>query len=582
MTDTATPIAIDYANLGLCVLPVEPETKKPMLRSWEKYTRQRPDTETLKQWFDYLNPVGWGAVTGSISGIVVVDVDTRSGMDYREITKKYPTEWIARTPSGGYHLYYRHPGHEVRNRVNIVPGVDIRGDGGFIVLPPTGGRYSWVKRGVLGDYPAGFIREDETGGDRETERWVSDLMKGVESGSRNESATRLAGYFLNKSMPVDIVFSILREWNEKNDPPMGLKELETTIQSVYRRHRKSGSDNSNGQKFDLMTMVDYFREYGGEGVQWTVRDWLPKDSVVFLVSPPESYKTWMLFDLAVSLATGCDFLGEYTVDQRGPVIIVQQEDSHAGITERLSVIIQSKMGLHPVMGNEVVAPRLPDLPIYIHPSRRLRFDDKIVMDELEEMIQRIKPVCVIIDPLYSAASTEGYMASATEDMFRLKQFRDQYGCSFVISHHSKKHVDPDSTQREDGWGSQFLNAFLEAGWQIRRNSRLADNEVIVRRHSKTMGNYGTILVRFDISTNYPMRYAVHTEPYETTGDRSPAENQLYQLIMEEPGTVLELAERIGKHKSTVSRQLKSLETRNQIVKMPDGKFKIWGGTEDEL
>ena len=111
----------------------------------------------------------------------------------------------------------------------------------------------------------------------------------------------------------------------------------------------------------------------------------------------------------------------------------------------------------------------------------------------------------MIDPLYSTTSgTDNYMSDLANKMMVLKAWRDKYGCSFVLAHHSKKNLDPDSTAREDSWGSQFLNAFLEAGWQVRRNPRLPTNEVIVRRHSKVMGNQAPVALTFDISTVYPM------------------------------------------------------------------------------
>ena len=53
-----------------------------------------------------------------------------------------------RTGGGGRHLYFAHPGVRVRNRVGIVPGIDVRGDGGCVVAPPsihpTGRSYAWV------------------------------------------------------------------------------------------------------------------------------------------------------------------------------------------------------------------------------------------------------------------------------------------------------------------------------------------------------------------------------------------------------------------------------------------------------
>ena len=313
-------------------------------------------------------------------------------------------------------------------------------------------------------------------------------------------------------------------------------------------------------------------------------DWLPDASITFLISPPESYKTWILLDLAVSVSAGVPFLGSYQVNSTGPTLIIQQEDSHSGLTDRLALIVEQKLGLNAKVDGDVwQVPSIPDLPIYIHPSRMLRFDNKKVIEELEKQIEIIKPKVIMIDPLYSTtAAVDNYMADLANQMMVLKTWRDKYGCSFVIAHHSKKNLDPDSTAREDSWGSQFLNAFLEAGWQIRRNPRLAQNEVVVRRHSKVMGNQEPISLTFDISTKYPMKYQVTARQYEAiapAGDtRQPAQANLLDMLGQGDMTQADICARTGKGRSTVSRQIRQLEAAGLVEKMPDGRWHAKGGT----
>jgi DNA-binding transcriptional ArsR family regulator len=327
-------------------------------------------------------------------------------------------------------------------------------------------------------------------------------------------------------------------------------------------------------------MTDYVKGYGGGGVSWLVADWLPDKSITFLVSPPESYKTWILLDLAVSVSAGIPFLGRYQVNQTGPTLIIQQEDSHEGLTDRLALIVEQKFGLDAKLeGDTWQVPSMPDIPIYIHPSRALRFDNKKVLEEMEEQIKVIKPKVIMIDPLYSTtAAVDNYMADMANQMMVLKTWRDKYGCSFVIAHHSKKNLDPDSTAREDSWGSQFLNAFLEAGWQVRRNPKLAPNEVIVRRHSKVMGNQKPISLTFDISTVYPMKYQVTARQYEATtpaGDtRQPAQANMLDLLRNGDMTQADICNKTGKGRSTVSRQIRQLEAAGLVEKMPDGKWHV--------
>lgn len=591
----------EYESWGWCLLPVKIEDKSPAMTTWEQFITSPPDPQTVRRWFSALSGVGVGAVTGKTSGIVVLDVEATCPTPIQDLLERFPTERIARTGSGGYHLYYHYPSGvtRVQNQVRIFDGADIRADGGFIVLPPTlhpsGIRYEWIKKGPLGACPAAFLEQKETAPSR-NEGWVTEALRGATQGSRNDTCARLAGYFYGKGMTTDVVEALLMDWNLKNEPPMSVKEVKATIRSIEKSHAENvlrtftsveftddrpaqpatntgkKSDNSG---FDVIKLGDYVRKYAGAGVSWLVQDWLPDKSITFLVSPPESYKTWLLLDLAVSIATGSPFLGQFPLNSTGPALIIQQEDSHEGLTDRLALIVDQKLGVLPKLEDgKFEIPATPDIPIYIHPSRQLRFDNANVIEEVEKKIAAIRPKVVLIDPLYSVISTDNYMSAGAEQMMVLKTWRDKYGCSFILAHHSKKNVDPDSTAREDSWGSQFLNAFLEAGWQIRRNQKLAQNEVVVRRHSKTMGNQPPISLTFDISTEYPMKYSVNIKDYETQGPARPAQHDLINMMSEDfEYSQVELCNMTGKSRSTISRQIKQLESAGAIVKMPNGKIR---------
>ena len=580
-----------YLSEGISVLPVRPFEKRPYMNNWHNYMKFRPVEDELEKWFKALSGAGVGAVTGSISNIIVLDIDTRFQGNVDDILNKYPTNRVSQSGSGGYHLFYRYPQGvgRIGNAVNLIEGVDLRADGGFIVLPPTihptGNKYKWINEGDMGTFPLDLLKNRKDRSDENSETWLKETLKGVMSGGRNNAAAKLAGYFFSKSLNFDVVSGILTDWNMKNDPPLNQEELMTTINSVYKLNTRNApscilSEEKEGKKlagaFDLMTLKGYFHEFNIEGTSWLVDEWLPMNSIAFMISPPESYKTWLLLDLAVSVASGLPFLGKFEVNRPGPVLLIQQEDSHSGIIERLSLIIQNRMNLLMKAGNqEWEVFTLPDLPIYVHADRNLKFSDKTVMDRFEEQIAKIRPSIVLIDPLYSTVSTDNYMAAAAEDMMRLKGIRDKYGCSFVIAHHSKKNVDPDSTAREDAWGSQFLNAFLEAGWQIRRSNKLEQNEVVVRRHSKTMGNFVPMILKFNISTHGDMVYEVSTNNYMgTSGGAEHADNDIIKLLItaRKPMSQTEISEVLGKSRSTISRQVKKLQTANVISILKDGKL----------
>ena len=597
MANSVLAQANEYIDQGWSILPVKPSEKRPYMTNWLQYQHTKATKEMADSWFTSLTGAGVGMVTGRISGVVVLDVESYCSIPIDELLRRYPTQMISRTGTGGYHLFYLYPNgvSKIANRVGVFEGADIRADGGFIVLPPTrhpnGKLYEWVKKGPLGVFPKTFL-DIQSQPKAQGDGWITEALRGVSEGGRNDACARLAGYFFHKGLNADIVEALLTEWNERNDPPLPMREMRTTIKSIerscavvggqftsveYEDDTKTASKAPENSTFDLLRMRDYVKGYGGEGATWLIQDWLPDKSITFLVSPPESYKTWILLDLAVSISTGLPFLGQARVNKTGPAMIIQQEDSHGGLTERLALIAEQKMGMAASLGNGAwQIPCIPDLPIYIHPSRMLRFDNDKVLKELEEQIKIIKPRVILIDPLYSTTSgVDNYMADLANQMMILKTWRDKYGCSFVLAHHSKKNLDPDSTAREDSWGSQFLNAFLEAGWQVRRNQKLAPNEVVVRRHSKVMGNQAPISLTFDISTSYPMKYRVTARQYETQAAPAPAPAQAYIL---EAFDGREFSQKdvinvTGKSPSTVSRQIKQLEATGAIEKMPNGKWR---------
>jgi hypothetical protein len=143
--------ALYYESLGFSVLPLQ-DNKRPFFK-WEEFQKRRATPEEIKKWWKDYPRAMVGIVTGAISGVVVVDIDKQESKD--AVKALIPQELfnplalpICRTPRGGWHIYFKHPGQTIGNTVNLLPGVDFRGDGGYVVAPPSitgaGGAYSWL------------------------------------------------------------------------------------------------------------------------------------------------------------------------------------------------------------------------------------------------------------------------------------------------------------------------------------------------------------------------------------------------------------------------------------------------------
>ena len=112
------------------------------------------DPDAVRRWWERWPTANIAVRTGALSGLVVLDVDPGHGGDdtldallanHGPITDGL----VVRTGSGGRHFYFAHPGGVVRNDTGrrLGPGLDIRGDGGYVIAPPsrhaTGERYHW-------------------------------------------------------------------------------------------------------------------------------------------------------------------------------------------------------------------------------------------------------------------------------------------------------------------------------------------------------------------------------------------------------------------------------------------------------
>lgn len=138
----------DLRNDGYNVIPLKKGDKAPAIK-WEKFKCERATDEQILRWQEHSPDANIGVVTGIISGIFVLDLDNEEAIIEAE-RRGLPQTPRVRTGKG-QHIYFRYPqGQVVKNRVGFLPGMDIRGEGGYVVAPPSmhpnGSKYEWITR----------------------------------------------------------------------------------------------------------------------------------------------------------------------------------------------------------------------------------------------------------------------------------------------------------------------------------------------------------------------------------------------------------------------------------------------------
>jgi hypothetical protein len=243
----------DYLARGWSIIPIRPGDKRPLVR-WEEFQHRRPSEDEARGWLRAWPEAGIGIVTGAISGLVVLDVDPRHGGDasLERLEREHgrlPVTLEARTGSGGRHLYFAHPGGLVRNKAALAAGIDLRGDGGYVVAPPSlhasGRRYAWVEDRAPASarpapLPAWLLRQAvETPGrvGHPLAHWRRLTREGVPEGQRNSTLASLAGHLFWHGVDATVVLELLLCWNrERCRPPLADDEVAGVVESITRLH----------------------------------------------------------------------------------------------------------------------------------------------------------------------------------------------------------------------------------------------------------------------------------------------------------------------------------------------------------
>jgi hypothetical protein len=162
--------ALGMAAKGVAVFPCAPNAKHPLTP--HGLHDASTDPAVIRRWATQWPHAELAIATGCRSGLLVVDLDCKRGIDGRATLSIFesqlgdlPATLTAQTPSGGAHLYFRMPAVLVRNSAGKLgpapaPGIDVRGDGGYVLCPPSkvdDRPYAWRARAPVAELPPAWV-----------------------------------------------------------------------------------------------------------------------------------------------------------------------------------------------------------------------------------------------------------------------------------------------------------------------------------------------------------------------------------------------------------------------------------------
>jgi len=318
--------AKQYAKMGFQCFPLRPHDKTPVVKWADVATAEE---NMLVGWWENNPDANIGIACGKRSGCVVIDIDAaHGGYESLEILQeqygKLPETLTAITGGGGEHLFFKHPGIEIRNSAGrLAPGIDIRGDGGYVVATPSvhpnGNPYKWANDLPLADMP----------------QWMIDSLKDIPAqsvpvssngviinGARNNTLTTLAGSMRRKGFGEDAIFAALKEHNTRHCvPPLSDGEVYVIARSIAR-YEPSDPPKVDETKSELPTAFDVIdaledeirkrqddpKDVWGIHYAWpflsTMTGGKQRGELIYLGGEPKVGKSWWAHQDAMMTAIG--------------------------------------------------------------------------------------------------------------------------------------------------------------------------------------------------------------------------------------------------------------------------------------
>lgn len=404
------------------------------------------DPEQIKAWWAQWPQAHVAIRTGATSsghGLGVVDIDKKHNGDesFAQLEGgygKFPDGPMAYTMNGGRHFYGRTDGF-LKSTVSIIgPGVDTRGDGGYVVAPPSWG-YRWELAhddgDPLPDMPVWVYRLANRAekGDRPKAEPAPDAFI---SGGRNDGLTKIAGALRRKGLVGDEILPALLAVNDRRcTPPLDPAEVKQIAYGMERYEatdpiKPDNSPDSDAQQAaNVITLADIWQDL--PPIQWVCeRFGLTAGAPQLVAGYGYSGKTLALQAMALAIVFGRNAWDIFQC-ARGRVVHFDYDGQGRRLTTHRYQRLARGMGFpEPTTDNDPDDLRAEILPTtYLDSAQAYDFFAR-AMDGR---------TWAIVDSLRAAAPTADENSSEIRrHIDPLTRASETTGCAATLVHHARK------------------------------------------------------------------------------------------------------------------------------------------------
>lgn len=258
-------------------------------------------------------------------------------------------------------------------------------------------------------------------------------------------------------------------------------------------------------------------------IPWLIEGLLPEGSLGSHIADVGSGKTWLAYDMALSVASGAPMWGHFAVNRPGAVLLLDEESGRAEVSRRLSMLARGR-GLD--VGQA--------LPIYAYCHAGFRVDEPDTVGPLREKLAELKPVLLILDSLVRFHSQDENSASGMAKVTAgLRALSQELGCAIWSLHHPRKLGMVSNASLERIRGSKEI----AAGGETYLFSRpTTDGDIIVEVPKQRVGEKpGNFVLRLEEDPEGGMSIAYVGEAGEVEDKLDRAEAIITQAVMDAGG-----------------------------------------------
>lgn len=348
----------DYLRLGFPVFPVG-QDKKPLVR-WKDFQSRFPTEQEVSDWEKKFPEAGIGCPTGPFSKLFVIDIDGDKGMQTQaKLGYPLPPTRISKTPRG-YHYFFKWDSRMekyITTISDIQPGIDIRGKGGYVVVPSRKMMdREWKLQEEVAPLPEPWyevIPHASTNGNGPLN--IADKIAGLTKGNRHQSFLSLVGKLMSAKLDASEVIAALMPLAVEQKFEQELLALVTDAFQRYQVVPKAS--------FHLELIEDFLAK-PEPPLSWMIEGLWTSHAKGMLVGQPNLGKTWFALDMLISYVSGLPCLGHFIPRETGPALLVEQEGSLTNLNRRFHMLAKGRNlpagALKHLHHMSFQFPRLPD------------------------------------------------------------------------------------------------------------------------------------------------------------------------------------------------------------------------------